>query len=274
MAGSLVKGLHDAAVDQNSGRLRWCALRRRHQHIDTVISEPQGNRPAGEEFEGVSPEGLARLKCQAFQAQRGELWRWAHTEDAVTQVELTRKGQYAGPAGHSDLPHAAPEFPSPTPEQGTVRFDQDLRGIESRSIVNHTSRRCLEHPSLIAGNKVAEQVAHSGQSVDRVIQEPQRKQQHPLAIDLHQVRAFPDVGCGNLCGDGVVGRQQGAQLDPVLQIVTAIEQHSSRFQRVSRSLYRIAAALMDEDERIPDFLHPRGSRDAQDRRHILFPPHQ
>ena len=109
----------------------------------------------------MSLEGLSRLKCQASEAQRGELGGRAHAEDAVAYVELTRKSQYAGPAGFRDLLDAAPEFPSPTPEQRTVRFDQHLRRVESGSIIDHTSRSCLEHPSLVLSHQVAKQVTHS-----------------------------------------------------------------------------------------------------------------
>ena len=134
-----LKDLHDAAVDQNAGRLGYCPLRRRHEHIGVLISEPQDHRPAGEEFEGLCLERLARLKHQAFRAQRRELGCRAHSKDAAAQVKLTRKCQYTGPAGLCDLLGAAPKFPSPTPEQRTVRLSQHLRRVKSGSVVDHTT---------------------------------------------------------------------------------------------------------------------------------------
>ena len=51
--------------------------------LGTVVSEPQRYRAVGDQFEGVSLEGLPRLTGQAFEAQRAELGRRPRTEDAV-----------------------------------------------------------------------------------------------------------------------------------------------------------------------------------------------
>jgi hypothetical protein len=139
VARAALKDFHDAAVDQNAGWLGYCALRRQHEYIGCPFNEPQDHRPAGDKFEGLSLERLALLKNQAYGAQGCELSRRAHTEDAVAQVKLTRKCQYAGPAGLCDLLGTASKFPSPAPKQRTVRLGQHLWRVKSGSVVDQTS---------------------------------------------------------------------------------------------------------------------------------------
>ena len=65
-----VKGLHHAAVDQNPGWLGSVPSADDTSTPSPVVSEPQDHRPAGDQFEGLSLERLARLPGQAFETQR------------------------------------------------------------------------------------------------------------------------------------------------------------------------------------------------------------
>ena len=108
-----------------------------------IINEPESYRPASDQFEGVSLEGSARPR-QTSDSQPLKLGCGPHVEDAIAYIQLTREGQYAGPAGLSDLLVAAPELPSPTPEQRTIRFGQHLRSVKGGAVIDHTPEVALK----------------------------------------------------------------------------------------------------------------------------------
>jgi hypothetical protein len=92
-----MKGLHDAAVDQNSGWIGRCAVGRRYQRIDTVVNQPQSNRPARHELEGRRLERRNRPQREAGSAQLLKLSCGPRAELTIAHKQFPRKCQYPGP---------------------------------------------------------------------------------------------------------------------------------------------------------------------------------
>jgi len=55
-----MKGLHDAAVDKDPGRIGGRGLSGRHQIICAIVNEPQGYRVMSDQLKSM---GLERLGC-------------------------------------------------------------------------------------------------------------------------------------------------------------------------------------------------------------------
>src|SRR5215207_2794171 len=159
-----------------------------------IIKKPQSDRSGGDQFKGGSLEGYAWPARQTFSAQPFQLGCGPHPEHTIAQIQLTRKAEYAGPARVRNLLNAATELPRPTPEQRTVRLSQHLWSIESRAVVEHSTRGRLKCPSRTLGDQIAQQVSHAGQLIDARGPAPQRDQQHPLAVNPNNIRTLPDVG--------------------------------------------------------------------------------
>jgi hypothetical protein len=83
MAGPPVKGLDDAAVDQDPGGVGGRSLRDSHEFIHVVVGEPQSYRAGGHELEGVSLKWSARPQVHSSSTQPFELCRGSHTEGAI-----------------------------------------------------------------------------------------------------------------------------------------------------------------------------------------------
>src|SRR4029450_5330612 len=98
MAGSPVKGLDDAAVDEDPGRGGGRSLRGGHEFIHSLVSQSQSYRAGCYELESVCLKWSARPHVHSSSTQPFELCRGSHTEGAIAYVKLARKGQYAGPA--------------------------------------------------------------------------------------------------------------------------------------------------------------------------------
>jgi hypothetical protein len=105
------------------------------------------------------------LHCRILATETVEFGCRSNAEGAVAYIQLPRKRQHAGPSSCCDLLAAAAEFPSPAPQQRTVRLRQNLRSVEGGAAVEHASGRRLERPSRTLGDQVANQVAHSAQLV-------------------------------------------------------------------------------------------------------------
>jgi phosphoribosylamine--glycine ligase len=239
-----------------------------------IINEPESDWPAGDQFESVSLEGRTRPPPQISEPQSLKLGCGPQAERPIAQIQLPRKGQDTGPAGLSNLLIAAPELPSPTPEQRTIRFGQHLWRVEGGAVIDHTPGGRLEDPALTLGDQIAQQVSHSAQLGGAIGPVPQRDQQHPLVVNLHKIRALPDVGCGDMSGNGVVDSEQITELSPACQVVAAVEQQAWAPRWLSRALNGVSTAIVHKDERIPHLLDPRSCRDAPDRRLILLPMDQ
>jgi len=93
-----MKGLHNAPVDQKSGWIGRCAVSRRYQRLDTIVNQPQSNRPARHELEGRGLERRTGLQRETGSAQLLKLRRGPRTELTIAHKQLTWKCQYAGPS--------------------------------------------------------------------------------------------------------------------------------------------------------------------------------
>jgi hypothetical protein len=152
--------LHDAAVDEDPGRIGLRALRCRDQYVAMIINEPESYRPGGDQFEGIGLEERARPPRQTSESQPLELGRWPHTEDVTAYVQLTWKCQYAGPARLRDLLGAASELRGPT--HGSVRSGSTSTcGAKKVGPLSARLPTCrLERQSLTLRDRVADQIAH------------------------------------------------------------------------------------------------------------------
>jgi hypothetical protein len=75
-----------------------------------------------------------------------------------------------------------------------------------------------------------------------------------LAVDPHQIRAFPDVGWGKLGGDRVICGEQRSELGPTAQVITAIQLQARLTGPLPGTLDGVPMAFVHEHERIPHLI--------------------